>query len=173
MPNTNSPFVSSIVSGEAWHQFASEEGGRVRNLSGDFEVTDNDFDAVGDTIVLAVLPSHARPLSIKIGNDDLDGAVASVIDVGIYNWITPGTLGTAVDDDVFASSRVSFQTATPLTEYLDEGATAITFIGARLWEWAVAASDPGGFYAIVIVQNATVASAQTGTVSFVMKYAMD
>ena len=53
------------------------------------EQTACDFDAIGDTIKLASIPSNARINSIKIANDDLDSGANSAFDLGLLEKL-PG-----------------------------------------------------------------------------------
>ena len=177
MPNTNSPFVAAIVTAGAWHQQPTNEGGRVRNISGQFEVLTADWDAVADTITIAVLPSHARPLSIMIGNDDMDTNATETVayDLGVYTWTPPATLGAALDANCFVTIGNQFEDAARLTENIDEaGVGATALIGARLWEWGLATVDPLGFIAIVATMTTVPATVvATQTLSYVVLYTVD
>lgn len=170
MANTNSNLIANAVASPVVHPPAGKNYGRVRIAQDAFEVTAADFDADGDTIRLCRIPSNARIISIKIGNDDLDGATDSIFNVGVAD---PD--GTIRDEDFFATLVTQFQSATRLTELFDEALQAanIDEVGETIWEMLDIASDPGGFFEIVLYQTATAGSAQSGTVAFQIMYAID
>lgn len=175
MANTNSDIVANLVASPPVRNDVSIYGGRMRIAQGAFEVAAADFDADDDTITLCILPSASVVHSIKVANDDLDGATASVFNLGIYDWDRSArALGNVVDEDYWATLVTQFQAAATLTELVAEAAWDIANYGTPLWEGPAALSaDPGGEYAIVLTQTAAVASAQAGTVAFEIIYTLD
>lgn len=169
MANTNSNLIANAVASPVVHNPAGKNYGRVRISQDAFEVADGDFDANLDTIKLARIPVNARIISIKVANDDMDSGTDSLVDIGVYN-----TDGTIVDQNFFASLLTEFRTATRLTEYYDEAAAVanIDEIGETLWEMLDVASDPGGFYDIVMTQTAAITTDIAATIGFQILYSV-
>ncbi len=164
MANTNSDLVANL---EASPQVLSPSGklaGRVRIAVSSVEVTAADFDADGDTIKLASIPSNARINSIKIANDDLDSGADSVFNLGLYDRD-----GAIKDEDVYASLVTQLQSAAALTELVNE-ARDIAKHGQRVFEDAGDTDDTDELLDVVMTQTATVAGAVTGTVAFEIEY---
>jgi hypothetical protein len=170
MTNSNSDVHANTISTPAVMNPVGKHGGRVRVVQGAFELTATLFDADGDTVILARLPSNSRITEIKIANDDLDGATASVFNLGIAQ-----TNGTIDDEDYFASLVTQLQGAIRLTSLFDEAIAAanIADVGKRLWEMAGDSTDPGGMKDIVMYQTATAGSAADGTLAFQIFYTID
>lgn len=163
MANTNSDLVANL---EASPQVLSPPGklaGRVRIAVSSVEVTAADFDAVGDTIKLASIPSNARINSIKIANDDLDSGADSAFDLGLLDRD-----GAVKDVDVYATA-VSLQTASALRELVNE-ARDIAKQGQRVFEDAGDTDDTDELLDVVMTQVATVSGALAGTVAFEIEY---
>lgn len=164
MGNTNSDLIGNL---EASPQVLSATGklaGRRRDGASALEVVGTDFDADGDTIKLASIPTNARIRSIKIGNDDLDGGAESVFNLGLYDRD-----GNIKDEDVYASLVSQLQTATPLTELANE-ARDLGVFGQRVFEDAGDSEDPNELYDVVMTQTAAVGAPVTGTVAFEIIY---
>ncbi len=140
-------------------------------------VADGDFDADGDVVYLAEVPSNSKIVSIKIANDDLDGGTDSVVNVGLYNakqsFTTSGAVtysaDAVIDEDAYATLVTGFQSATGFTDYAFE-ARDINKVSNYVWEDAGLPEDPATNLRIAITQTATVSSDSAGDVSIIVEY---
>ena len=151
-------------------------GGRERVCQGNFESVAADFDADGDEIHLCTLPGNARVTSIRIGGDTMDSGTDTLVNIGFsrVSAVTPSTT-TIIDEDYFASVVTTFQTASILTEFVDEAATTaqIADWGERLWEIAGDSSDTGTYFNITMTQTTAVSGEQAATVKYIVRYVID
>jgi len=151
-------------------------GGRERVCQGNFEVAAADFDADADEIHLCTLPGNARVTSILLGGDTMDSGTDTLVNVGFsrVSAVDPSTT-TIIDEDYFSTVLTTFQTASRLTESVDDAntAAAIADWGERLWEIAGDSSDTGTYFNITMTQTATVSGAQLATVKYAVKYVID
>jgi hypothetical protein len=140
-------------------------------------VADGDFDADGDVVYLAEVPSNAKIVSIKIANDDLDAGTDSLVNVGLYNGqqsftdstATSYAAGAVIDEDCYATVVTGFQAATGFTEYAFE-ARDINAVSNYVWEDAGLPEDPGTPLRIAITQTAAVTTDAAGDVSIIVEY---
>lgn len=168
MANTNGTLYGNQIATPPVFADAYEAGGRVRSVVDTFEIVAADFDADGDTLKLYRLPAEARIQAIKVANDDLDSATNMAINIGVYD-----VDGNVKDEDAYASAVTQFQAAAGFTDLAFE-ARAIENVNSQLWADAgdtEASHDPE--YDIVITLNAAAATAQAGTVSFIIEYVID
>lgn len=138
-------------------------GARVRSISDTIEITSG--DSIASTIRMARVPSSATILSIKIFCDAITSAAA---DIGLYRTTQDG--GAVVDADCYATAQsiasasvVGIETAFEVRD--------IANIQRRVWQDAAATSDPGLLYDIVA--TLTAAAAASGTLSWIILYALD
>lgn len=152
--------------------------GKVRTFIDTVAVTAGDFDADGDYVVLAEVPSNAKILSIKLFNDDLDSGTNTAPNIGIYNGPTKFTSSTPttyaaggiVDEDCYATAITTFQAANTTGVEVAFEARNINAINNYVWEDAGLPEDPGVQLRIVATQTATVAGATTGDISIIVEY---
>lgn len=144
-------------------------------------IADGDFDADGDIVYLAEIPSNAKIVSIKLFNDDLDAGTDSLVNVGIYNGATGFTSSTPttyaadglIDEDAYASAITTFQTANTAGVEVAFEARNINAIGNYVWEDAGLPEDPGVNLRIALTQTAAVTTDAAGDVSLVVEYVID
>lgn len=176
MATSKSVNLTSIDAG------TTQEAGSVRGVFRVFmdtvAIADGDFDADGDTVFLAQVPSNAKIVSIKTLNDDLDAGTDSAVNVGIYNGnlkftTSAGTDYAAdalIDEDAYASAVTTFQAAnTSGTEHAFE-ARNINAINNYVWEDAGLPEDPDVPLRIVLTQTAAVTTDAAGDVSVILTY---
>ena len=166
MSNTNSLLIANAIASPRILTDVGLSGGRERVMMGTIEIAAADFDADGDTIRLAKIPTHARIVSIEIGNDDLDTSTNSEYHLGLAKED-----GTIKDENAYADA-VSLQAAAVLTRVENE-IRDISKVGQQIWQDAGDTTDPNLIYEIVMYQTTASASAQLGTVSFIIKYTID
>jgi hypothetical protein len=174
--NTNSNLVADPNASPTVPNPAGKQYGRVRIAQDAFEVVAADIDADGDTVRLCTLPANARITSIKLANDDLDGASNVAFNVGIYETPSGAGAPTIIQDEDYFASAVTMQAAARLTEVFDEAAAAanVADIGKKLYEMAGdtdAVHD--ATYDIVLTQTAAASSAQAGTIAFQIEFIVD
>lgn len=144
-------------------------------------VTGTDFDADGDIVVLAEIPSNAKIVSIKLFNDDLDSGTDTAPNLGLYNGGTAFTDSAAtsyaaeglIDEDAYASAIADLQGANTSGVELAFEARNINAINNYVWEDAGLPEDPGVNLRIALTQTATVAGATTGDISVIVEYVVD
>lgn len=170
MTNVNSTLVANFEAEPRVKSPVGQLGGRVRCAQGTLTIPENGYDADGDTLMLAPIPSNARILSIKIGNQDVDSGTDSAFNLGIYD-----SEGAVKDEDYFASAVTQFRAAARLTELFDEALqdANIADVGKELWEMAGDTEDPGGHYYIAITETATFTEVADAVISFQILYAID
>lgn len=151
---------------------------KVRTFADTVSVTGTDFDADGDIVVLAEVPSNAKIMSIKLFNDDLDSGSTSAPNVGLYNGATKFTSSTPttyaadalIDEDAYASAITTLQAANTTGVELAFEARDINAVDNYVWEDAGLPEDPGVPLRIALTQTATVAGATTGDISVIVEY---
>lgn len=154
--------------------------GNVRIFQDTAAVTDVDFDADGDSVIVAEVPSNAKIISIKLSNDDLDSGAESVVAVGLYNGERKFTdSGTTYNADGLISETsyatgVSVQTAASDVEVAFNNRN-INAVNNYVWEDAGLAEDPVVNLRIGLTQEfaGTVASPLTGDVTVQVLYVVD
>lgn len=169
MTNTNAGIVSSQLSTSTTMSEPGKMGGRVRVATDNIAVTTADFDADGDTVVLAALPSNARIHSIIFGNDSL--AATMTANIGLYDWTKEAGLGAVIDEDYFASA-LDVAAANGHIQVVGESDNAVSIneFGDRLWEIDNETTDPGGHYAVVLTAASAATTGASGDVSYAIYY---
>lgn len=159
---------------------AASAGGKVRVWVDTLSVTAADFDADGDIIQLAEVPSNAKIMSIKLYNDDLDTGTTSAPNVGLYNGNTAYTIaGTKtaaaalIDEDAYASAITTLQAANTAGVELAFEARDINAVNNYVWEDGGLAEDPKVPLRICATQTAASAGAQLGDVTVVVTYSVE
>lgn len=170
--------TGAVVDSEAAKDRGAVNGNRLRVITGTLEVTGTSFDADGDVVVLCPLHIDDVVHEIHIANDDLDGGTDSIYNLGLY----VDADGTDVqDEDAYATLVTGLQSARAFTEEAFE-ARNIDNAGESVWQdagyadraAALAATEAfRGRLFLALTQTATVASAQTGTLSFRVVYSSD
>ena len=163
---------------------AGDLGGAQRVSMDVAAVAAADFDADGDIVYLAQVPSNARIVSIKTYNDDLDSGTDSSVNVGIYNgdeaFVDTDGSATAyaadalIDEDAYVSASAAFQAAvTAGTEHAFGTAARRNDPLRRVWEDAGLTSDPKVPLRIALTQTAAVSADNAGDVVMVVTYVVD
>jgi len=140
-----------------------------------------DFDADGDIVYLAEVPSGSKIASIKIYNDDLDSGTDTAPNVGLYNGGTKFTTsgGTTyaadglIDEDAYGSAITTLQAANTAGVELAFEARNINAINNYVWEDCGLSEDPKVPLRIALTQTATVAGAAAGDISVVVTYVVE
>jgi len=163
---------------------AGDLGGAQRVSMDVAAIADGDFDADGDIVYLAQVPSNARIVSIKTYNDDLDNGTDSVVNVGIYNgdeaFVDTDGSATAyaadalIDEDAYNAGATTFQGAvTAGSEHAFGTAARRNNPLRKVWEDAGLTSDPKVPLRIALTQTATVTTDIAGDVVMVVTYVVD
>jgi hypothetical protein len=163
---------------------AADLAGNMRVSMDVAAVAAADFDADGDIVYLAQVPSNARIVSIKTYNDDLDSGTDSAVNVGIYNgdeaFVDTDASATAyaadalIDEDAYAAASSALQAAvTAGTEHAFGTAARRNDPLRKVWEDAGLDSDPQVPLRIALTQTATVSGAQAGDIVMVVTYVID
>ena len=159
---------------------AASGGGKLRVFMDTIAAGTGDLDN-NDIIVMAQVPSNAKLTSIRIYNDDLDGATSATFNVGLYNgpqaYTISGTTTDAaavIDEDCYVTESTQFQAAvtTAPVELLAE-VRNINAIANFVWEDGGLAQDPGVPLRIAITMSATPGSAAAGDITMVVQYVVD
>lgn len=154
--------------------------GKVRTFQDTGAIAAADFDADGDIIYLAEVPSGAKIVSIRVANDGLEAATAGTVNIGLYNGPSAFTDSAAtsyavdglIDEDAYASAVTDFQTGGAVfTEYAFE-ARNINAVNNYVWEDAGLPENPGVPLRIGATQTATTTGA-AGDVSIIVEYVID
>lgn len=148
--------------------------GAVRVAANTVEVAATSLDQTDDRVAILAVPFDARPLSLVMFNDDLDsnGSPALTLDVGVLYGHDSRTqaVGTAVDDDCFATVITTGQSANTSGVELMFEALDINKIGKPVWQIAGLSSNPGGTAYIAISVGTAAGTAAAGTVTMRMLY---
>ena len=158
---------------------AASGGGKERVWMDTIAAGTGDLDN-NDIIVMAQLPSNAKLVSMKIYNDDLDGATSAAFNVGLYNgpqaYTISGTTTDAaavIDEDCYVTASTQFQGAVTTPSELLAETRNINAIANFVWEDGGLAQDPGVPLRIAITMSATPGSAAAGDITMVVKYVVD
>jgi len=155
--------------------------GKLRVFMDTVAIADGDFDADGDIVYLAEVPSNAKIVSIKTFSDDLDAGTDSAVNVGLYNGGTKFTTsgGTdyaadaLIDEDAYASAVTTFQAAdTAGTEHAFE-ARNVNAVNNYVWEDAGLSEDPRVPLRVALTQTAAVTTDAAGDVTVVVTYVVE
>jgi hypothetical protein len=155
--------------------------GKMRVFVDTVAVTGTDFDANGDIVFVAEVPSNAKIYSIKVFNDDLDSGTSSLVNLGVYNGgikfkSSAGTAYVAdglIKEDAYAKEITSLRTAAVTGNELAFRARDINAINNYIWEDAGLPEDPRVPLRIAFTQTATVATAVNGDLSVVVTYVVE
>ena len=159
---------------------AASAGGKLRVCMDTYAAGTGDLDN-NDIIVMAQVPSNAKLTSIRVYNDDLDGATSATFNVGLYNgpqaYTISGTTTDAaavIDEDCYVTESTQFQAAvtTAPVELLAE-VRNINAIANFVWEDGGLSEDPKVPLRIAITMSATPGSASAGDITMVVKYVVD
>ena len=159
---------------------AASAGGKLRVWMDTYAAGTGDLDN-NDIIVMAQVPSNAKLTSIRVYNDDLDGATSATFNVGLYNgpqaYTISGTTTDAaavIDEDCYVTESTQFQAAvtTAPVELLAE-ARNINAIANFVWEDGGLSEDPKVPLRIAITMSATPGSAAGGDITMVVQYVVD
>ena len=158
---------------------AASGGGKLRVWMDTIAAGTGDLDN-NDIIVMAQIPSNAKLVSMKIYNDDLDGATSAAFNVGLYNgpqaYTISGTTTDAaavIDEDCYVTASTQFQGAVTTPSELLAETRNINAIANFVWEDGGLAEDPGVPLRIAITMSATPGSAAAGDITMVVKYVVD
>ena len=158
---------------------AASGGGKLRVFMDTIAAGTGDLDN-NDIIVMAQVPSNAKLTSIRIYNDDLDGATSATFNVGLYNgpqaYTISGTTTDAaavIDEDCYVTESTQFQAAvtTAPVELLAE-VRNINAIANFVWEDGGLSEDPKVPLRIAVTMAAT-GTAVAGDITIVVKYTID
>ena len=169
MANVNSTEVSNFVANPQVFNSARNAGGVMRIACGSIAAAAGDLSA-GDTIMLAMVPSNAAVVSIKIFNDDLDSGTTHTMNIGLYTVAEDGSV-TIKDVDAYASATTDCRAAVTTGTEVAFEARNINVMGQRVWQDAGDSSDPGGHYAIGFESEA--AGDTAGDLSYLITYVVD
>lgn len=155
--------------------------GKQRVFMDTVAIADGDFDADGDSVFIAEVPSGAKIQSIVIYNDDLDAGTDSAVNVGIYNGGVPFSssapveylAGDLIDEDAYASAITVFRAAVVLGTEVAFEARDINAVNNYVWEDAGLPEDPNVPLRIVLTQTAAVSVDAAGDVSVVVSYSVE
>jgi len=154
-------------------QHVSQQGGKVRVISGILTVADTDLQD-GDVNKLCRIPSAARVHGIYFANGDLDsnGSPALTVNVGLQE-----TDATLLDEDCFADGLTQFQAAVTNmntnTVGIITGGTSPDDFHKRAWERAGKTADDGKQMDMVFIPKASAATGAAGNVAFRVEYTLD
>jgi hypothetical protein len=155
--------------------------GKKRVFMDTVAVNVTDFDADGDILYMAEVPSNAKITSIKLFNDDLDSGTTSVANVGIYNGGTKFTSSTPttyaadglIDEDAYATAITTLQAANTSGVEMAFEARNINAVANYVWEDCGLPEDPRVPLRIALTQTATVAGDQAGDVTLIVEYVVE
>lgn len=154
--------------------------GKERIFMDTVAVNTTDFDADGDILYMAEVPSNAKISSIILFNDDLDSGTTSVANVGLYNGGTKFTSGgtsyaadALISEQAYASLITTLQAANTSGVELAFEARDINAVNNYVWEDAGLTEDPRVPFRIALTQTATVAGDQAGDVTMIVRYVVE
>lgn len=185
MATTKGTNATAIDTNDPFNFLTAGDQRGIQRISMDVAaIADGDFDADGDVVYLAQVPSNARIVSIKTYNDDLDGGTDSAVNVGIYNGNeafndtdaseTAYAADAIIDEDAYAAADTSFRAAvTAGTEHAFGTAARRNAPLRQVWEDAGLTSDPGVPLRVALTQTAAVTTDAAGDVAMVVTYVID
>lgn len=181
MASTKSVNLTLLDNGTGLPVEVASQSGKSRVSKDTVSVAAADFDADGDTVFIAQVPSNAKIHRIDLFNDDLDSGTDSAPNVGIYNGphkftTSAGTTyaaGALIDEDAYASAIATLQTANTAGVNVAFEARDINKMNNYVWEDAGLPEDPRRPLRIVLTQTATVGGAALGDISAVVHYSVD
>jgi hypothetical protein len=164
-----------ITNAQALPQSISrDKTGNINVILDKVVVASGGVDNADDNIYLGLIPTNAVILDVMFLNDDLDtdGSPALAANVGlVYTGIGSGqkdkAFGDAADVDCFGTAVTLFQAPNTSWASLRFEADDIVDVTKAAWEVAGLASDPGGYFAVVL--DVTTAAAAGGAGDIVMK----
>lgn len=135
-------------------------------------------DNADDNILIGMVPSSAKILSIKVLNDDLDsnGTPTLAANLGLFygvNNVVSGvkkTSGDVLDADAFATAVTTLQAANTTGVELRYEAADIANIGQEAWEIGGLTEDCGGMLYIGFDLTTAAATAAAGDISLIVEY---
>ena len=146
-------------------------GGRLRVAQGEATIGTADL-TTGDIVLLAKLPTNAVISGIWLKNTDLDTNATETIeiDVGVY---TDAGVVKAMDVyfDGSVNGAAAFEDATIV--WTNTFFKLATEAQDRLWLDAGDTEDPGGTYTVGLEFQIGAATAQAGTIAFLIHYSID
>lgn len=159
---TKSSIITNRDGGAGTLNSSILDGGRAREKY-DIVAAANGDSATSKYIICQV-PTNCRVTRVLLWSDALGGSAAG--DVGVYRTTADG--GAAVDADFFATAA-AVASAVAGTDITNESTTnTLIKRGQPLWQALGVASDPGGFYDIVI--TLTAATAAAGSIGLTVAY---
>lgn len=165
--NTNSAAVKSYLDSITYGLLHSKnDGAQPIIFSGTLALATADLEA-GDIIGLAPVRSSDSLKSLKIFNDDLDGASGLTVHAGLYK-IVNGAL-VVVDADCYAASDTSMRAAVTTGTELAFQTRNITAIGNEIWQDAAASADTKIDYVIALTIAVVAATPAAGDISWVVQ----
>jgi hypothetical protein len=145
--------------------------GNVYLATGTVTVASTAVDNADDNIFMGLVPSNAVILDVEFLCDDLDSHATPTLAANIglvYSGIGHNdkskVLGDAADVDVFGTAVTTFQAAKTTWTSLRFEADAIGDVTKTAWEAAGLASDPGGYFAVVVDVSNQAATAAGGDI---------
>lgn len=177
MATTNGDNITILDKTDGTRAEVGSVEGKQRVFMDTASVTGADFDADGDIVFLAEVPSNAKIQSIQIFNDSLDSGTDTAPNVGLYNGNTPFTIGgtttdadAEIDEDAYASAITTLQSANTSGVEVAFEARDINKINNYVWEDAGLSEDPDVPLRIALTQTTSVSGDQNGDVSMVVTY---
>ena len=169
MTTKNSDLVTNFKATPPVQNEAHQLHGRIRVAQGTLEMATGDLDAA-DIVLLAPIQSNASILSIQIASDDLDVNATETLafNIGIHRVSDDSV----VDADAYASAVLIGQDAATFAEFAFE-ARNIAATGQQMWEDGGEALDPQEQYYLSMTVSTVAATAQAGTLSYIIQYVVD
>ena len=160
--------LSTTVEAAPQLMYNRHHGGGLKVYANTVEVATTSLDETDDRVMILALPGNARLVDLILYNDDLDsnGSPALTVDIGLFygDGVTGQTVGTAIDDDCFATAITTMQAANTTGVRVGYEALNIDKIGKPLWEIGGLTRDPGMVYIGMSVGTGA-ATAAAGTVT--------
>lgn len=156
--------------------------GRKRVISGNFEVATGDLD-LNDIIIICPIPSAAVLHSLKLTNDDLDGAAVGLIDIGICDK-DGADVNTGAGDsrEMLLNDSTIFRAVVLPSQSIElanqGGQNAVDIHGAQMWERiniqtaGTFSADPNRLWFICLRIN-VLGTPQAGTIGYKTEYTLD
>jgi len=146
-------------------------GGRVRSKKGIVTLATGDLDT-GDIILLANLPTNAKVEGIWLNNTDLDTNATETIELDVGVFSSAGVAeAAAVYFDGSVDGAALFENAN--LDGINVFFRAVALGENELWEDAGDSTDPKGLKAVGVLVKIGAATAQAGTLGFLIHYTVD